>query len=125
MFTTTLASNAPFPLYVVCQQRFGFSPTTLTYVFSSYAVGVIGVLVLVGRLSDQIGRRRVIIPALILLGASCALFAVASGTAWLLVARAVQGVATGGSPPGRCSSASSFSTRRGHSGCRSSSRSPW
>jgi hypothetical protein len=31
----------------VCQQRFGFSPTTLTYVFSSYAVGVIVVLVLV------------------------------------------------------------------------------
>jgi len=76
MFTTTLASNAPFPLYVVCQQRFGFSPTTLTYVFSSYAVGVIGVLVLVGRLSDQIGRRRVIIPALILLATGPLLFGI-------------------------------------------------
>jgi len=76
MFTTTLASNAPFPLYVVCQQRFGFSPTTLTYVFSSYAVGVIVVLVLVGRLSDQIGRRRVIIPALILLATGPLLFGI-------------------------------------------------
>jgi len=80
MFTTTLASNAPFPLYVVCQQRFGFSPTTLTYVFSSYAVGVIvvpvPVLVLVGRLSDQIGRRRVIIPALILLATGPLLFGI-------------------------------------------------
>lgn len=95
MFTTTLASNAPSPLYVVYQERFGFSPATLTYIFSAYALGVMVALVLVGRLSDQIGRRRVIVPAMALLALSAALFAGAAGTVWLLAARGVQGLATG------------------------------
>lgn len=95
MGLTTLASNAPSPLYVVYQQRFHFSSLVLTGVFAVYAGGVMLALVTIGRLSDTIGRRKVLGPALVLLGGSAALFIAARGTWWLIAARAVQGVATG------------------------------
>lgn len=96
IYLTTLASNAPSPLYVIYQERFGFSALALTGVFSCYAGGVMVALVTVGRLSDVIGRRRVLAPALVLLGASAALFMAARGTGWLFAARSVQGLGTGG-----------------------------
>src|SRR5947209_7392800 len=95
MFTTTLASNAPSPLYVVYQRRFGFSQATLTWIFAAYALGVLASLVLIGRVSDEVGRKRIMVPSLAVLGTSAVLFAAARGTGWLLAARAVQGLATG------------------------------
>ena len=95
MFLTTMASNAPSPLYVIYQERFHFSALALTGIFSCYAVGVMVALIAVGRLSDDIGRRRVLGPALLLLGLSGALFMAARGTGWLFAARGVQGLATG------------------------------
>ena len=95
MFTTTLSSNLPSPLYVLYQQRFAFSAATLTYVFSAYAVAVLVALVTVGRSSDRVGRKRVIVPALVLLVVSALVFMTADGTASLVAARAVQGLATG------------------------------
>lgn len=96
MFLTTMASNAPSPLYAVYQQRFHLSPLGVTGVFSAYAGGVMVALLVVGGLSDVIGRRRVLAPALVLIGVSAALFAAAQGVGWLYAARGVQGLATGG-----------------------------
>src|SRR4051812_17298340 len=87
MFTTTLASNAPSPLYVVYQRRFGFSQATLTWIFAAYAFAVLASLVTVGRISDEVGRKRIMVPSLAVLGASAVLFAAAQGTGWLLAAR--------------------------------------
>ena len=95
MFTATLSSNLPSPRYVLYQQRFAFSAATLTYVFSAYAVAVLVALVTVGRASDRVGRKRVIVPALVLLVVSALVFMTADGTASLVAARAVQGLATG------------------------------
>jgi MFS family permease len=67
----------------------------LTAVFATYAVAVLGALLVVGRISDELGRRRVLVPALLLLAASTALFASARNVGWLFAARAVQGVGTG------------------------------
>ena len=96
MLLTTMASNAPSPLYGIYQERFHLSALDVTGVFSSYAAGVILVLFVVGGLSDVVGRRRVLIPSLMMLGVSAALFAAAEGAAWLFAARAVQGLGTGG-----------------------------
>ena len=95
MFTTTLASNAPSPLYVVYQRRFGFSQATLTWIFAAYAFGVLVSLVTIGRISDEVGRKRIMVPSLAVLGMSAVLFAAAQGTEWLLAARGLQGLATG------------------------------
>ncbi|GAC1598525.1 MAG: MFS transporter [Acidimicrobiales bacterium] len=95
LFTTLLTSNGPSPLYVIFQKRFGFAASSLTAVFAIYAVAVLITLVVVGRLSDVIGRRRVMFAAVLCLITSAALFAGARDLAWLFVARAVQGVGTG------------------------------
>jgi predicted MFS family arabinose efflux permease len=89
------ASVVPSPLYHSYAQRWHFSPLTLTLIFATYAFGVLAALLLAGRLSDQVGRRPVLLAALGLLMISSVLYIVALSTPWLFVARAVQGIATG------------------------------
>jgi MFS family permease len=61
-----LGTTLPTPLYGLYRQQFGFSELMITVIFATYAAGVISSLVLFGRLSDQIGRRRVLLPGLVL-----------------------------------------------------------
>lgn len=89
------ASVVPSPLYHSYAVLWGFSPLTLTLIFATYAFGVLAALLLVGRVSDQVGRRPVLLAALGTLMVSSLLYIVADGTPWLFVARGVQGVATG------------------------------
>jgi MFS family permease len=89
------ASVVPSPLYHSYAVLWGFSPLTLTLIFATYAFGVLAALLLVGRVSDQVGRRPVLLAALSTLMVSSVLYIVADGTAWLFVARGVQGLATG------------------------------
>lgn len=90
-----VAASAPTPLYPVYQQRFGFTPTTLTVVFAVYAVALIAALLLTGALSDRVGRRPVLLAALAAIAASMVVFALAGSVSWLLVARVLQGIGTG------------------------------
>src|SRR3954465_10885673 len=62
--TFTAASSAPSPLYVVYQQLWGFSAVTLTVVFAVYVVGLIAALLMLGALSDHVGRRPVLAAAI-------------------------------------------------------------
>jgi MFS family permease len=89
------AASAPTPLYVVYQREWGFSATTLTVIFAVYVFGLIGSLLVVGALSDHIGRRPVLATAVALEGAAFVLFLVAGGVTGLLIARVIQGIATG------------------------------
>ncbi|WP_278259319.1 hypothetical protein [Nocardioides convexus] len=59
-------STVPAPLFPVYQARDGFSTFMITVVFAAYAVGVATALVLAGHVSDWLGRRRVLVPALVL-----------------------------------------------------------
>jgi MFS family permease len=89
------ASVVPSPLYSAYAQLWHFSPLTLTLIFATYAFGVLAALLLAGRLSDQVGRRPVLLAALATLMLSSVLYIAADSTLWLFVARAVQGIATG------------------------------
>jgi predicted MFS family arabinose efflux permease len=89
------ASGVPSPLYGIYRELWGFSPLVLTLVYATYAFGVLTTLVLAGRLSDQVGRRPVLLVALIALMGATTLFIVADSVVWLFVARALQGLATG------------------------------
>lgn len=92
---TLFASSAPTPLYDIYQARWHFSSLTLTSIYAVYAVGALTALLLVGRASDEVGRRPVLAVGLLGLIAASVAFAAADATAWLFVARAVQGMATG------------------------------
>ena len=89
------AASAPTPLYVVYQKEWGFSATTLTVIFAVYAVALIGSLVILGALSDHVGRRPVLAAAIGLEAVAFVLFLGAGDVAGLLAARVVQGIATG------------------------------
>ena len=89
------ASAAPTPLYVVYQDQWDFSATTLTLVFAVYVFGLLAALLVLGRLSDHVGRRPVIVAAIALEMVAMGLFVVAGGVGVLALARVVQGVATG------------------------------
>ena len=89
------ASGVPSPLYRVYQQEFGFSSGVMTTVFGIYSVALLASLLVVGGLSDHVGRRPVLVAAFLLEAASMAMFLLADGVGWLLAARAVQGLATG------------------------------
>jgi MFS family permease len=88
-------SAVPTPLYVLYQQRDGFSNLMVTIVFGVYAVGVIGSLFLGGHLSDWVGRRRVFVPALLANAASAVVFIVDPSLVGLIVARVISGVSVG------------------------------
>src|SRR6195952_2771724 len=103
------ASSAPSPLYPLYQQLFGFSAATLTVVFAVYVAGLLASLLVVGALSDHVGRtpvlvgarrdhggrKPVLVGALALEAVSFAVFLGAGGVTALLVARVLQGIATG------------------------------
>ncbi|XHM62073.1 MFS transporter [Streptomyces iranensis] len=88
-------SNAATPLYVRWQREIGFSKGTLTVIFACYIVGLIGSLLVSGVVSDRVGRKPVLLPALGLALAACAIFASASSVAALIVARLFSGIAVG------------------------------
>src|SRR3954452_3208828 len=88
-------SGVPSPLYRVYQERFGFSPGVLTTVFGIYAIALLGALLVVGALSDHVGRRPVVVAGLLLQVLAMALFLAADGVGWLLAARVVQGLSVG------------------------------
>jgi MFS family permease len=89
------ASGVPSPLYRVYQEEFGFSPGVLTTIFGVYSFALLASLLVVGGLSDHVGRRPVLVAAFVLEAAAMVLFLAADGVGWLLAARVVQGLATG------------------------------
>jgi MFS family permease len=88
-------SGVPSPLYDSYQREWGFSPLTLTVVFGVYAVAALVALLVVGRLSDSIGRKPVLITAQVMLLAGMVLFIEAKSAGWLMAARALHGAAIG------------------------------
>jgi MFS family permease len=89
------SSAAPTPLYAIYQARWHFTPITTTVVFGVYAVAVLVALLTLGKLSDHVGRRPVLLTALAVHAGSLVIFATATGVPALLAARVVQGLSTG------------------------------
>lgn len=95
LMTFMAASSAPTPLYRLYQQTWQFSPVTLTLIFATYAFTLLASLLIIGSLSDYIGRRPIIITAIFLQIASMSFFLFASDVSMLFIARGLQGIATG------------------------------
>jgi MFS family permease len=89
------ASSAPTPLYGTYQTAWGFSPLTTTVVFGIYAVVLLAALLSVGRISDHVGRRPVLLVGITGQVAAMVVFADAHSVTALLAARIIQGLATG------------------------------
>jgi MFS family permease len=91
-FAVMLGTTLPTPLYPLYQRRFGFSELLITVIFAVYAVSVIAALFLFGRLSDQIGRRFVLLPGIVCSALSAVAFLLAGGAALILAGRVLSGI---------------------------------
>jgi MFS family permease len=90
-----IATTLPTPLYVIYEHKFGFSRVTLTLIYAVYVVGNLLALLLLGRTSDIIGRRKVSLAAIAVAAVSTLFFLFAQGTLLLFCARIFNGVAVG------------------------------
>lgn len=90
-----LAAGAPTSLLVLFEKQWGFPSWVLTVAFAAYAIGLLASLLVVGSLSDHVGRRPVLIGSLAVELIAMLMFVFATDITWVIVARVVQGVATG------------------------------
>jgi len=90
-----LGGTLPVPLYVLWEKQMGFGPLGVTVVFAAYVVGTLAALLVLGDLSDHVGRRIVLAIAVACAAVSTALFLAATGIGLLIVARVVSGLAAG------------------------------
>ncbi|WP_372405138.1 MFS transporter [Streptomyces luteireticuli] len=88
---TMAGTTAPTPLYPLYGAEFGFTPFTVTVVFAVYALGVVLGLLVLGRLSDQIGRRPVLVLSTLLSAAAALVFLLAHDLGVMLVGRVLSG----------------------------------
>lgn len=88
-------SAVPTPLYSLYQDMWGFSDAVLTEVFAIYVVALLVSLLVFGSLSDHVGRRPVLLGAILVEALSLVAFLIAGDVAALVLARTVQGLATG------------------------------
>jgi len=89
------SSSATTPLYHLYQQSMHLTPFWITVVFAIYVASLLAALLTVGSLSDYVGRRPVILAALLLNAVAMLLFAEARDVGQLILARTIQGLCVG------------------------------
>jgi predicted MFS family arabinose efflux permease len=95
-FAVSMAfTTLPTPLWPLYQRSDGLSTTSVTVAFSAYAVGVLVSLFLGGHLSDWMGRRTIMFPAVLAEVVSAVIFVSWHALPGLLLARFVSGLGIG------------------------------
>lgn len=95
LFTVTFAVNLQAPLYEAYAAESNVGATAVTVAFAAYVGGLMPTLLLLGGLSDRIGRRIPIALALILGALATALLAQIPSWISLVIARFILGIGTG------------------------------
>ncbi|WP_170378757.1 MFS transporter [Ruegeria atlantica] len=95
LFTVTFAVNLQAPLYDAYAAESNVGATAVTVAFAAYVGGLMPTLLLLGGLSDRIGRRIPIALALILGTTATALLVQAPSWISLVIARFMLGIGTG------------------------------
>ncbi|MFI6094603.1 MFS transporter [Lentzea sp. NPDC051213] len=88
-------STVPSPLFPLYSAQEGFSTFAITIVFAAFAVGVVISLLLAGHISDWVGRKTILIPALGLEVVSALLFLSSTALPVLILARVINGLGVG------------------------------
>ncbi len=90
-----MGSTLLTPLYELYRSLYHLSPTALGLLYAVYVLGNLAALLLLGRLSDQIGRRPVVLAGLGLAVLSGILFLAAAAPPLLFAGRILSGLAVG------------------------------
>jgi MFS family permease len=92
----TMGTSIITPLIPLYQDRFGLSNGELTLLFATYTATVVPTMLLMGNLSDLVGRRRVMLPAMAAITAASLVLGFSESVPLLFVGRVLQGLAVGG-----------------------------
>ncbi|MDQ2849839.1 MAG: MFS transporter [Actinomycetota bacterium] len=92
---TMVGTTLPTPLYPLYRQQLSISNLTITVIYAVYAAGVLVALLLLGELSDRIGRRPVLLAGVALSALSAVIFLVQDGLTLLLIGRVLSGLSAG------------------------------
>ncbi|MBD2809598.1 MFS transporter [Xenorhabdus sp. Vera] len=95
LFTVTFAVNLQTPLYGVYAAKSDVGATAVTIAFAAYVAGLMPTLLLLGGLSDRIGRRLPITIALLLATVATVLLVLIPSWESLFIARVLLGIGTG------------------------------
>lgn len=113
---TMIGTTLPTPLYAFYSRELGLTPLLVSVVFAVYAVGVLGTLLLLGRLSDHVGRRPVLLATVATAAVSSLVFVavdLAPSLPLLLVGRLISGVSAGFATGAFTAYLTELSSRRG------------
>ncbi|MDX3054277.1 MFS transporter [Streptomyces sp. NE06-03E] len=95
-FTVLMAfGTAPTPLWPLYQARDGFGSTTTTVAFAMLVVGAAAGFLTLGHLSDRFGRRRIVVPALLVAIVAALELALWPDLPGLLIGRFLDGIGVG------------------------------
>lgn len=88
-------TTLPTPMYALYADRMHFAVLTTTVIYAVYAGGVLLALLTVGRLSDAVGRRPVLLAGIVFAVASALVFLAADSVPMLLAGRLLSGLSAG------------------------------
>jgi MFS family permease len=92
----TMGTSIITPLIPLYADRFDLSPGVLTLLFATYTATVVPTMLVMGSLSDRIGRKNVMFPAMAAIMAASLVLALTESVPLLFVGRVLQGLAIGG-----------------------------
>jgi len=92
---TMIGTTLPTPLYPLFERRYSFGELMVTVIFAVYAFGVIAGLLAFGDVSDELGRKPVLMVGLTFSAASAFLFIFASSLVPIFAGRVLSGFSAG------------------------------
>ncbi len=96
LLVLTMGTSTLTPLLPLYQQHFNISTGTATLLFVTYTITVVPTMLIAGNLSDRLGRKRLLIPAMVTMTLASVVFALAESVPLLFAGRVLQGLAIGG-----------------------------
>ncbi len=96
LFAVSYGTNVSTPFLVLYRERLGLSPSQTMAIFVVYVAGIFATLFVAGPISDHVGRRRVVVPFVILSAVASILLLFGRNQFWLLlVGRLLLGMVSG------------------------------